>query len=207
MLSHFGGLPYMERGEVWPVNRDTKQPLDFVLQLVAGPRLALPNGARVWQLFYDFRHPAIHWRQGGWRIKTYSHLHPDRLVQPSHSRVVRFCSIELGLGLSLPDWDSVDLFLPAVSRFCQIHEPASGWNCYEKLRNRVLGSGEYRSFVGGYPQWIQGLAYPVINNYRPELFLQLDSEEAANLQWGRGGTLYMFTHPQQPDYGLVWQGI
>lgn len=207
-ISHFGGMPYMERGEHWPQNRDTKQSLDFVMQLVAGSHLSLPGGFKVVQFFYDFKHPAKHWRQGSWRVKTYREIRPERLAPHKHSRVVNFCSIETGQGLSLPDWDSVDYILPGISRFCQMKEAGAPWDYYEKLRSQIVGSSEIRSFVGGYPQWIQGNAQPLINNQRAELLFQLDSEERAGIQWGNWGSVYLFLHDDRPnDYGFVWQTL
>ncbi len=54
LISHFGGLPYFEKGESWPIVKEGWQkdmPLYFIFQIINDGKMNLPDHIKILQFF------------------------------------------------------------------------------------------------------------------------------------------------------------
>ena len=195
-ISHIGGIPYFETGEHWPLNKKG-QPLDFIIQIVNNNRLHIPPRIKILQFYYNWEEGPWFDHEDGWLIKTYEHINADEIQEidkPQSLPTSEFCEILFDPGLSLPDWEGLDLICRQASDLSCAIEEDEPWDKYlETMSEMIGGDEEYRSQLGGYPTWIQGESTPVDENGVPlQLLLQLDSEDDAGLVWGDSGMIYIF---------------
>ncbi|OON69487.1 DUF1963 domain-containing protein [Hymenobacter sp. CRA2] len=196
-LSHFGGDPYFEVEEAWPINPNTGQPLELIFQLVDDGRLGWPFPAAVVQFYLDY-----HGEEGvyddsdeaQYRFKVYPAIRPEQQVhvpRPAALPVIEYYAITAQPRQSLPDDDELDMISARTYALCQQLGGDKWRRVYNAAVEAVLGAEpDLGSWVGGYAQWLQG-AYPT-----GEFLLQFDSNEA--FMWGDSGLLYFCYEPEDP---------
>lgn len=194
MRSHFGGQPYFERGESWPVDKKGK-PLQFVCQIFNADGLHLPEQVKLVQLFYDFNSKAYSTEDDGWFVKIYGGLDLDRMtkvVKPKTLAPTRYCECDFEEVQSLPDWEGIDIHNPEAAGLSSQLDQDDSWAPYEKISEKLVGRQPYRTQLGGYPKWVQGEETPIVGEGLVDLLLQVDCEENAGVFWGNIGMVYIF---------------
>jgi uncharacterized protein YwqG len=76
LLSHFGGDPYFEEGEEWPMSQNGRH-MDFVFQIFNTGDLAIPKSIKLIQLFYDYEEFPWDTKDDGWHVKIFESLNLD----------------------------------------------------------------------------------------------------------------------------------
>lgn len=194
MRSHFGGQPYFETGESWPVNKKGT-PLQFVCQVFNAEGLHLPEQVKLVQLFYDFNSKAYATEDDGWLVKIYGGLDLDRMTRvtkPKSLGPTRYCELDFEEVPSLPDWEGIDIHNPEAAELSAQLDQDDHWAPYEKASEKLVGRQPYRTQLGGYPKWVQGEETPIIGDGIMDLLLQVDCEENAGVFWGNIGMVYIF---------------
>lgn len=193
--SHFGGQPYFEQGEKWPISRSGNH-LNFIFQVFNTEGVCLPAGIKLVQFYYDME--AFPWdtSDDGWLVKIYRELHQERALEipkPEELEKSKFCTIQLVEVQSLPNWEGVSSYSKEAAGLCEQINPEEPWQAYEEGVEKLTGSQDYQSQFGGYPKWVQGESTPDNAKGEPkELLFQVDSEENADLMWGDMGLVYVF---------------
>ena len=211
--SHFGGLPYAEIGEQWPICPVCNVDLTFICQLdVTSGFHEKFKGVDLFTFFYCWECGA--WGlsdepQGTWVVRTYSQ--PSKRfakpIRPSGPEPdpPNVCVVDFEKVSSFPDVDEIDFedkeFAETFSKF---DEPA---DAYEAAVESLGGETDFCTLVGGYPHWIQGADVPVCDHChdRMSLLAQLDTEGEPDVMWGDSGCVYLFycpTHPREVQFTL-----
>lgn len=200
-LSHFGGQPYFEKGEYWPLT-EKGRPLDFIFQIVNTGEQLLPDHIKVVQFFYDWDMQP--WDSGtpGWTVKTYEAIDPAKqllIPRPLELPWAKYCPVSFTPIQSLPDWEGIDHYSSEASKLSCILNEDEPWGHYDEVSKELVGETEYQSIIGGYPKWLQGEATPSDDddNNLP-LLMQIDSETNADIRWGDQGLIYIFHNPATP---------
>jgi uncharacterized protein YwqG len=199
--SHFGGLPYFEKGESWPVNRNSNKPFSFVVQIVNDGAINLPKEIGILQFYYDWEEMPWETESAGWLVKVYPGVEKEKAVvfYPDTSiSNTSFYLIKYREDKSLPDWEGIDSYNNNVTNLSEKGNPDEPWMPFDGAVNRLIGEQEISSFIGGYPMWIQGDETPVINNIKYKFLCQINSEETAGIMWGDMGAIYLFYNPNDP---------
>lgn len=196
LKSHFGGLPYFEEGETWPITKAGKQ-LEFIFQIFNQPELNLPKEIKLIQFYYDWDEFPWDTENDGWFVKIYNDLNYEKkltILKPKLEReFTKYCEIEFTTFKSLPDWEGIDVYDETISNTCCLLNEDEPWECYDQIVTKLIGEPDYQSQLGGYPKWVQGEATPQNQNGDPmKLLFQIDSEERAHLEWGSCGSIYVF---------------
>lgn len=198
-ISHFGGIPYFEKEETWPVNPKTENPLDFIFQIVNNGGIEMPAEIKVLQFFYDWDEQPWNSNEGGWLVKTYSAISKENAVtveKPLELPDSSFCTIQFRPGKSLPDWETIFDIDPSIAEIATQMDSEEPWLPYDSMAIEITSDYENNSWVGGYAAWKQGEATPKENGVRFELLAQIESEERAGLVWGDSGSIYLFYNPE-----------
>lgn len=192
LYSHFNGKPYFEAGEEWPVNTRTGQPLEFVFQIRNEESLPLFPEIGILQFYYDAygEDYIVDGSQTyGYQIKVYQHPASQQYFQvdrPVHFLAKDYHQISFETKESVPDWDSLEFANSngMIQKLCQDINPKNPSRVYREEIKGLIGEQKMGSWLGGYPQWLQG------PSYQGEFLMQIDSE--ANFMWGDSGLLYFF---------------
>lgn len=206
LRSHFGGTPYFEKGESWPVS-ENGSPLDFIFQVVNDGTLQLPAHIQVLQFYYDWRLNPWNTEDPGWLVKTYPAIDPEkqvRLDKPAVLPRAKYCEIKFAPQQTLPDWQSLSDFQYDAQKLSCVLNEEEPWEPYETVTKAMEAEPQYQSQLGGYAKWLQGFDPPENDNM--ELLFQLDSEVNADIAFGDQGLIYVFYDPTQPgEYALRLQ--
>lgn len=195
LKSHFGGTPYFEQGDTWPVNKKGL-PLQFVFQVFATPFTQLPAGVRLLQFFCPHFTVKESFNVNDCYVRLVTDFDPQKqviLLEPSFITSRPYCEIVSEEALSLPDWHGLPLYnLEAVSLIKAL-EPDEPWELYEQFCEKLTGNCYYRTQLSGYPRWIQQESTPTdTKGKHAQLLFQVDSEDNAGLMWGDMGLVYVF---------------
>ncbi|AXT54652.1 DUF1963 domain-containing protein [Aquimarina sp. AD1] len=195
MNSHFGGNPYFEKGEKWPVTKKGKS-LDFIFQVFNKPESQLPDNIELIQFYYDWDEFPWDTSDDGWLVKVYKKIDPKNtefIVKPIDLEKPKYCEIIFEPSNSLPDWEGISEYDYNAQKLSCILNEDQPWDNYGKIVEKLVGEQNYQSQLGGYPKWIQGESTPKDKNgNNMKLLFQIDSEENANLMWGDSGLIYVF---------------
>ncbi|WP_417860660.1 DUF1963 domain-containing protein [Winogradskyella sediminis] len=206
--SHFGGLPYFEKGEKWPTKKNGKH-LDFIFQIFNKPELELPKNIALVQFFYDWEEMPWDTKDEGWLVKIYSKIHPSKIElipKPTDLYPSKYCQIKYKTVQTLPDWEGIDVFGRNASKLSCVLNEDEPWDNYDQIVSKLIGEQEYQSQLGGYPTWVQGEATPIDSKGKPmKLLFQIDSEDNAGLMWGDAGLVYVFYDENTGDLEFVLQ--
>lgn len=209
--SHFGGIPYFEQGEVWPVHEETGQPLEFVCQFVDSGIFPFPEGVQLIQFYFSFEDLHEGDVDRGWQIKTYSEVHIDkyrRVPAPMGKKITHYNPVFMIPDVSLPDYETalaVDPMIHYISKKVSRRRP---YNAYNEMVRNYISDKEYGSAVGGFPNWLYHESEFDMTYFKKgyRLLAQIDTEYTAGVCWGDVGTAYLFYKPGlKNDYAFVLQ--
>jgi uncharacterized protein YwqG len=205
----FGGMPYAERGDAWPMC-GCGRGLTFVFQWNAADAPHPRAGAGLYAFFYC--HECGSWGdlpadvKDAWAIRQYAAPDESRSValedrSPTEHRHTE-CSCTLSKAPSLPDWDGLGELSDEAAELSAELKEDEPWEPYSEIAEEILGGEpDYRTQVGGYPRFVQGADFPECEcGQRMSLLAQIDSEDEAVVMWGDSGCVYLFTcdkHPKQ----------
>lgn len=213
-VSKVGGLPELPAGMAWPQRDET--PLAFVAQIDIAPFRAhggfdwLPEDGRLYLFFDDQWNGAAHC---GRVIYSREAPGPEIILPANLPKNRRFAERRVGFArfrsLPSPDWLDEDW-------------PNSGVD-WDDLPEDCDFGDEIEHRIGGYPGEIQGgqmaleceylhrgltrdYAAPVPDAIRRaswqwRLLLQIDSDEALNMNWWDAGRLYVFIRARDARLG------
>lgn len=196
--SKFGGQPYAEAGDAWPVCPCCENELSFVNQIFDETEQQLCvfyycNECTPWGLEDE--------EKGQWQVKLYKDPSNSKITAISRSSDDEYaltpCRVEVTTVDVLPDWDGLDSVSEEVSSLCCEINEDSPWEEYEEAVNRAGCLNDYASLLGGYPRYVQGEAQPMCSVCDAEMsfYAQVDSEDDADLMWGDVGLVYFFRCP------------
>lgn len=206
--SHFGGTPYFEQGDTWPVNKKGL-PLQFVFQVFASPFAQLPAGVRLLQFFCPHFTANTSFNVNECFVKLVTNFDPQRqvtLLPPSFIASRPYCEIVFDEALSLPDWQGLSLYSPDAVSIITALEPEEPWELYEQFCEKLTGNCYYRTQLAGYPRWIQQENTPINSKGKhARLLFQVDSEDNAGLMWGDMGLVYVFYDQEKSTFWFEHQ--
>jgi uncharacterized protein YwqG len=195
LISHFGGQPYFEKGELWPTSNNGK-PLEFIFQVFNSTDLQLPKSIELIQFYYDWDEFPWETSNDGWLVKIYKKIDKENIEfvdKPNELERSKYCEIKFSSTKSLPDWEGIDLHSYNASKLSCVLNEDEPWDSYDQMVTKLIGEQDYQSQLGGYPNWVQGESTPNDNEGNPmKLLFQIDSEENAGLMWGDVGLIYVF---------------
>jgi uncharacterized protein YwqG len=209
--SRFGGSPYAEAGDRWPVCHDCGRPLDFVCQFdLRGCGHAVPPGIDLFTFYYC-------WETGpwgldglkdvGWEVRTYVRPAPDRAVILERPRApspetyaTKDCAVTMEATSSVPDYNDIERWFPEIDALARVLNPTLPFLPYRNLfESTMCLDSPFQSRIGGWPTWVHGSPLPAGKERGPmRLLAQIDSEYAANLMWGDSGCVYLLVDPANP---------
>ncbi|HVP10294.1 MAG TPA: DUF1963 domain-containing protein [Phycisphaerae bacterium] len=206
--THFGGLPYAEEGDKWPVCTTCKKPLSFICQLNMKDRKdADPPSSGLYTVFYCWKcspdDPSM-LRRGEWLVKCYPHPKKKAAIKlkdkSDKATRTKSCTVEYRLVDSLPDWEGLGTRDPELMLAWLFNTGPEPGEAYEEEREKLIKHKEKEavSQIGGYPVWILFDSTPLcgVCNKPKALLVQIKSEEAAGLKWGDSGSVYFFVCPE-----------
>jgi len=193
LKSHFGGQPYFEKGEEWPVTKDGNR-LDFVFQFFNTDK-HLPENIKLIQFYYDYEESPWFTKDDGWLVKVYEQLDIENIIFIENTDPPRaYCEIEYETIKTLPHEYDLEAVDKNADMLCQILDEEDP---YFKIAEKLNVNHDLHSQIGGYPDWLQGSAYPDDTDY---IFLfQIDSEGEAGLHWVDCGLVYAFYNPKTKE--------
>ncbi|WP_447926588.1 DUF1963 domain-containing protein [Vreelandella sp. EE27] len=200
--SKFGGAPYAEADTAWPMCRLCEQPLSFILQL-------FDASANAMFVFYYCHHclPAGDdpRDRGLWHAQWFKAPESAKQTHLERSCVdvdaTTPCRITTQTARVLPDWEGLYTHSPKAETLCGELDPQSPWEALNDATTRAGCLDELKSWRGGYPHYLQGEHVPDCPHCQAPMtfFVQIDSEEEANLDWGACGLIYVFYCAQHPQ--------
>jgi len=195
LASKFGGVPYLEMGEEWPICPACKIPLSFICQLdLRQTNYARRNDVPFFTFYYcNGCYPTGYHDepQGAWLMKVYRNPTEQNAADfpvPKDVTHASECSVDFSEKSSLPDWEGTALHCPEASDISCEFNSESPWEAYQEAVEQLVGVQEIQSVVGGYPKWVQGESTPEGTS----LLAQIDTESEANIMWGDVGCVYLF---------------
>ncbi|MHA3788771.1 DUF1963 domain-containing protein [Flavobacterium hauense] len=194
LLSHFGGQPYFEEGESWPLSQSGR-PMEFIFQVFNDAYDGIPENIKLIQFFYDSEETAWETENDGWKVKIYEALRTEKLTQiaGANEKTVKYCEISFEKSMSLPNWETLQDEFPELADQISMDDE-DDYEAYEEACAKITGpERESSSSFGGYPDWIQGVENFMDAQGKPlDLLFQIDSEDNANVMWGDTGIIYVF---------------
>jgi uncharacterized protein YwqG len=197
LRSHFGGTPYFEAGEQWPVHKITGEPMEFVCQFVSTEGFPFPEDLKLIQLFFSFSYSNSEHFEDAWYIKTYNDIQVNKFTHvpnPSGKLNAFYNPAYMVMDVSLPDFETAITVNPIIHYLCKKISRRKPNTTYDKMVHYLMGDTEYGSAIGGWPNWLYHESNFDINFYKQgyRLLAQLDNECQAGLCWGDVGTAYLF---------------
>ena len=200
--SKFGGLPYSEKGDEWPVCPTCNNNLIFVLQIES------KNKKELVEFFYCFK--CFPWgmedeEEGQWVTRTYNAPTMEKYFEINPKENSRFdlipCILKAVEVTSLPDWDGLESVSEEVEKLCIYLDDDSPWEAYDAAVDRSGCLNDYATLFGGYPRYVQSETGGFCNICGKELifFAQIDSEDDAGIMWGDVGLIYLYRCPDHKD--------
>lgn len=197
--THFGGAPYLETGEEYPICESCQTPLTFICQIDGGEGFHEKHDRiKLFTFFYCL--DCSPWgisdeEEEQWEVRTYDQPSLEKFASSaSESSSVTPCLITAEKIVSYPKWEELDYWASDVSKLCEQENEESPWEAYDSAVKELGGFDDFATTIGGYASWVQSeeiLDCDVCGN-RLELLAQIDSEEKAGLGWGDSGLVYLF---------------
>lgn len=205
--SQFGGNPYFMEGMEWPKSKDGV-PLDFIFQVFANADTQLPNDIKLIQLFYNHEKFPQQTADDGWEVSIFTELNTRKhieLEKPPGLSDKPYCPISFEPELSLPDWESLQVYHPEIAGLIEQFNPDEPSEVYNSLCEKLVDHCYYQTQLGGYPRWVQHEAAPKDSRgISMPLLFQVDSEDSAGLMWGDLGMVYLFYNKTD---GQIWMEL
>ena len=217
IATKFGGLPYAERGDEWPVCGGCGEGLSFIFQANLAECAAAERGKGLFAFFYC--HSCSSWGDippeltDAWVVRRYEAPSEAKAIEmedtsPEDART-RACSVKLATVMSLPDWEGVGEIAPEVSDMSAELNDDEPWEPYVSAAAELLGehpdNDDFRTQIGGYAKFVQGAVIPECAkcNHAMRLLAQIDSADEAGLMWGDAGCVYLWECERHPQGELV----
>jgi uncharacterized protein YwqG len=200
--THFGGKPYFEAGEEWPVCSKCEKPLTFIAQIdPAAGFHRKPVDIGLFTFFYC--HDCFPWglsdeEKGQWAVRFYRSPSFARCTpqQPPSAPEwsTRPCFAAVESVVVYPKWDEIDYWSKEAGEAAERGNDESPWEEYDETVKALGGLTDFATTVGGYACWVQSeeIFDCGICGRRLELLAQIDSESEAGLGWGDAGLVYLF---------------
>lgn len=158
--SFFGGVPYAEPGESWPVCPGCSDGLSFICQVnLDGCAHKPPPGVRLFAFFYCWE--CSPWGMdsgplGRWLVRIYSDPSRKKAVKlrdrsPKSYRTTR-CSVRAVPAESLPEWEGISRWCRPASDLSAQANPDEPWEPYQTVAAEMTGRDGFATVVGGYPR-------------------------------------------------------
>ncbi|MBC7910858.1 MAG: DUF1963 domain-containing protein [Pyrinomonadaceae bacterium] len=207
--SHFGGLPYAEVGEEWPVCPTCQTSLSFICQInTASGFHQQPKGVALLTFFYCWE--CSPWGltdeiEGAWIIRTYPEVSEIKAVtllpKSEQPELTTACVTEMERVLTFPDWDGIGSYSMEAVEASANANPDEPSEAYISTVTAPGGLTDYATVIGGYPRWVQGEATPDCKVCKSgmSLLAQIDTEDEAGIMWGDVGCVYLFYCPEHPQ--------
>lgn len=199
--SKFGGAPYAEANDKWPVCPVCKNELTFITQLQDRENDAL-------QVFY-YCLECLPWglddeEEGEWAVRSYLNPSMQKYVAvpaPEKNSEIVPCSVIEHDVQALPDWESLDSLVPGADELCDKINSEDPWDAHTEAVEALGCIADIFTMVGGYPHYVQGQVQAKCGKCKQEMefFAQIDSEDQANLMWGDMGSVYLFRCKEHQD--------
>lgn len=205
LLSHFKGRPYFDTKDKWPLCGGCGAPMEFILQIGASDpeKIYLPDDILMIQ-FYKCPHCfCTRHEDDGWLVKTYDDIDVTDFIEidpPYAYDGAEYCHIRYHHVKSLPDWEGLHNISPRLSKNAVQSFPDAPWNYYQKACKELGIEQEIGSALFGYPAWVQGDETPLADGKALPLFLAIDSEEEAGIQWVDEGMVYLFYDKTRKEF-------
>lgn len=207
-VSKFGGLPYCEAGETWPICPTCKNGLTFICQLNTDDYKHRPFEKALFSFFYCWE--CFPWgepdeEKGQWVIRRYTDPTSEKMgpmkKESDEEYDVRPCFATFKLAKVLPSWEGLYSVSEEVVNLCCEIDHGTEWDFYEDAVERLGCLNDYATITGGYPRWIQGEIIEKCSQCDQEMRLmaQIDSEENADIVWADAGCAYLFQCKKDPD--------
>jgi uncharacterized protein YwqG len=204
--SRFGGQPYAEAGETWPMCI-CGLPLTFICQLDLRQTVVQERGIALFAFYYCWDCFPQDGIEGAWRLRTWADPRDDKSVAmkvPEQTRPTARCAVRFEEARSLPVWDGLRSYPPEWRSLARVANPESPWEAYQAACERVAGTQDIKTAVGGYPHWLQGDELPAGHR----LLAVIDTEGDAHITWGDTGCVFIFLSPDEPPIPtLVLQSL
>jgi uncharacterized protein YwqG len=219
--SKFGGTPYAERGDAWPICGGCGKGLAFIMQAhldecekaaaTEGDEPKPDDDRRSGLVVFFYCQQCSSWGdipadlKDAWVVRRYDTPSESKAVEladlsPADLRT-KPCAVMISPAVSLPDWESLDTVDPELSNLSASLDHDEPWEPYSSACTEVLGEEpSCRTQIGGYPSFIQGANFPDCSEcgQAMRLLMQIDSEDDAGLMWGDAGSVYLFECPKHP---------
>jgi len=205
--SHFGGQPYFEIGESWPVSKSGR-PMQLVFQVFNEEGIALPDTIKLVQLYYDFESGAKTTFDDGWYVKIYGGLDMERTInlpRPEGLSEGTYCEIVFENIISLPDWEGIDSYSPEAVNISAALNQEDQWEHYEKVVDKLCGSQACACQLGGYPKWLLEDETPLKDLGNVKLLFQISCEDKMGIMWGASAVFYVFYDAETKNTEFVLQ--
>lgn len=224
--SKFGGIPYFEQGESWPVCAKCQKQEIFICQLDlrACPAVRLPECYGLLSFFYCFNCFPWDAPQPGWTVRNHQYASPEKAIvlaapvlsEPGffkklmgrRTESIRCCLINFELFDCYPQLDELDELGDALERKMLAGDDFG--DNYYKLIDQLTGkSDNFGTIIGGYSQWIQSfppdLKCKICGNWMRQL-VQIGSHRDVNVMFGDAGCIYVSICDKHPlDVSMMLQ--
>jgi uncharacterized protein YwqG len=213
--THFGGPPYAEAGDDYPLCPTCHKPLNFICQIDARRGFhEKPEGISLFTFFYCWE--CFPWgfkddQKGQWVVRNYNQPREDKFVGIEPPAEILYptepCLADEEKITVFPNWEEINNLSVEISNAVDDIESEDPWEEYDSIVKELGGFKDFATTIGGYPFWVQGaetLECDLCGN-RMKLLAQIDSEEKANLGWGDCGLVYLFfceNHPLEIKFIL-----
>ena len=176
--THFGGTPYFEAGDAWPILADDGRPYDFVCQVNIQDCPERPDVPfdlftvfLCWAATEDMdRFCVVKTYQGASASKAVTIPRPDPREATDYK--VRPCTVGMGTFTTYP-W-SMERFPDIMTAATKFRNPS---DAYEASLKRLGFRSVFRSRVGGYATWVHD---NTLESDDMVLLAQIDYEPKAN---------------------------
>lgn len=189
----FGGMPYGEAQDQWPVCAMCKDELTFIVQIEYQEENRLFCFFYCWQCFSWGGPDEL---GGEWIMRVYENPKEEKRVELVRKTKDEYqitpCTIETSTVNVLPAWEVID---ENISDYCcEIDEEDCPMFEYFRavVRNGCLNDNA--TLLHGYPRIIQNeiVNHCPICNSEMEFLMQIDSEAEAEFTWGDCGLVYFY---------------
>lgn len=224
--SKFGGSPYFEEGERWPICAKCANQETFICQLDLRtcPAVKLPDCFGLLSFFYCFQCFPWDALQPGWTVRNHREAQPQKAIalpeQPltkpgffkkllgTRSRKVKCCLVSFELFKCYPQLDELDEIGDEEDKEL-LSAVELDDSYYERIDVLTGKSDNFGTIVGGYSQWIQ--SFPTDSKCKHcakscRQLVQIGSHREADVMFGDAGCIYLSfcdEHPQ--DIAMVLQ--
>jgi uncharacterized protein YwqG len=206
LQTKFGGLPYLESHDEWPMCSACGNALVFIAQFnLSDCAHETPDNALY--LFY-YCMECLPWggkdsERGQWAVRRYvdatlEKLKPLSKAASNPEQAIPPCTVRHGAVMTLPDWEELDN--ADIRAACAALDAQEPWEAYAEAATRLGSLHDSATLIDAYPFWIQGRAEKNCPQCSApmQVLIQIDSDEKIRLMWGDMGLIYLFQCRQHP---------